>query len=149
MAATSSPGAGIPDRALTLADIARLAGVSPPTVSRVINGRSEVSAETREHVQRLLHEHGYRPRPRATKPSPLIELVFHELAGIYPIEIINGVERVARQHKLAVVVSESQGKTRPGRGWTDGVLDRCPTGVIPVFSDLSPDQRAQLAASGI
>jgi DNA-binding LacI/PurR family transcriptional regulator len=149
MAATSSPGAGIPDRALTLADIARLAGVSPPTVSKVVNGRSEVSAETREHVQRLLHEHGYRRRPRIAKSSPLLELVFHELVGIYPIEIVNGVQRVAGEHNLAVVVSESQGRTRPGRGWTDGVLARCPTGVIPVFSDLSVEQRGQLSNSGI
>jgi len=150
MAATSSASApGGPSRALTLADIARLAGVSPPTVSKVINGRAEVSRETREHVQRLLHEHGYRRRGRTTKPSALLELVFHELAGVYPIQIINGVEQVAGKHNLAVVVSESRGKTRPGRGWTDGVLSRGPTGVIPVFSDLSLDQRARLSAAGI
>lgn len=144
-------GAGAPDardRSLTIADIARLAGVSVPTVSKVVNGRSDVAAGTRELVQRVLHEQGYQRR-RVTKSSALLELVFHELAGVYPIEIINGVEQVARENGLAVVVSESQGNRTPGRGWIEGVLTRSPAGVIPVFSDLSADQRSQLRATGI
>jgi len=133
----------------TIAEIARLAGVSAPTVSKVVNGRAEVAAETRAHVQRVLHEHGYRRRKKASQPVPLLELVFHELAGIYPIEIISGVERVADQHELAVVVSESQGRQTPRGEWIERVLVRRPTGVIPVFSDLSIDQRARLSARGI
>ena len=134
---------------LTLAEIARLAGVSAPTVSKVVNGRSEVGAETRALVLQVLHEHGYERRTRAAKASALIELVFHQLAGIYPIEIINGVEGVADDHNLAVVVTESQGKQTPRRGWIAGALARRPAGVIPVFSDLTAEQRTQLTASGI
>jgi DNA-binding LacI/PurR family transcriptional regulator len=138
-----------PRQGLTIAEIARLAGVSAPTVSKVINGRSEVGAETRALVQQVLHENGYQHRKRATKGSALIELTFHELAGIYPVEIINGVGRVAEEHHLAVVVSESQGKQTPRRGWIEGVLARRPTGVIPVFSDLSAEQRTRLTAGQI
>jgi DNA-binding LacI/PurR family transcriptional regulator len=134
---------------LTIAEIARLAGVSPPTVSKVVNGRSEVGAETRALVQRVLHEHGYQPKQRAARASALIELVFHQLSGVYPIEIIKGVERVADEHNLAVVVSESQGKQTPRRGWIEGVLARRPNGVIPVFSDLSAEQRTQFVAARI
>jgi DNA-binding LacI/PurR family transcriptional regulator len=138
-----------PRQNLTIAEIARLAGVSAPTVSKVVNGRSEVGAETRALVQQVLHEHGYQHKKRATKGSALIELTFHQLAGIYPIEIIKGVELVADEHNLAVVVSESQGKQTPRRGWVEGVLARRPTGVIPVFSDLSAEQRTQLRAGRI
>ena len=134
---------------LTIAEIARLAGVSAPTVSKVVNGRTEVAAETRARVQRVLHEHGYRQRKKAAKPAPMLELVFHELAGVYPIEIINGVEEVADEHKLAVVVSESRGHQTPRREWIERVVLRRPTGVIPVFSDLSVDQQARLSARGI
>ena len=42
------------NRKVTIAAIARLAGVSVPTVSRVINGRSDVSPQTRERVEELL-----------------------------------------------------------------------------------------------
>lgn len=133
----------------TIAEIARLAGVSAPTVSKVVNGRGDIAAGTRAHVQKVLHEHGYRQKRSPARRSALIELVFHELAGIYPIEIINGVERVADEHHLAVVVSESQGKRTPRREWVEGVLSRRPMGVIPVFSDLSAEQRTQLCERDI
>jgi len=56
---------------------------------------------------------------------------------------------VANQHNLAVVVSESQGRQTPRRGWIEGVLARRPTGVIPVFSDLSGQQHTLLTAARI
>jgi DNA-binding LacI/PurR family transcriptional regulator len=138
-----------PRPSLTLAEIARLAGVSAPTVSKVVNGRSHVGAETRALVEQVLQEQGYQHKRRATKDSALIELVFHQLAGVYPIEIIKGVQRVADEHSLAVVVSESQGKQTPRHGWIESVLTRRPSGVIPVFSDLSADQRIKLTGAGL
>jgi DNA-binding LacI/PurR family transcriptional regulator len=139
-----------PQRSVTIADIARLAGVSVPTVSKVVNGRLEVAAETRAHVERVIHEHGYRRQKRlAIKPAASIELVFHELAGIYPVEIINGVEQVAAEYHLGVLVSESRGHKVPGREWIEDVLARSPIGVIAVFSELSAEQRAKLAAREI
>jgi LacI family xylobiose transport system transcriptional regulator len=142
-------GSETPRSQPTIAEIARLAGVSAPTVSKVVNGRPDIAAETRAHVLKVLHEHGYRQKRKSPRRSPLIELVFHELVGVYPIEIINGVERVAEEHRLAVVVSESQGKQTPRREWIEGVLSRRPMGVIPVFSDLSAEQRTLLAESDI
>jgi DNA-binding LacI/PurR family transcriptional regulator len=149
MATSNEDGGHPPQRNVTIADIARMAGVSVPTVSKVVNGRLEVAPGTRAHVEQVIHEHGYRKPKRAIKPASALELVFHELAGIYPVEIINGVERVTREHHLGVLVSESQGHQTPGREWTEDVLARSPIGVIAVFSDLSVRQRSQLSARGI
>src|SRR5919199_192737 len=44
---------------LTIRDVADLAGVSIATVSRVLNGRSDVSPETRDAVSRVIRENGY------------------------------------------------------------------------------------------
>ncbi len=46
---------------ITIKDIARLANVSPAAVSYVINDRPGVSDETREHIRRIMAEHGYTP----------------------------------------------------------------------------------------
>ncbi|MEV0238270.1 LacI family DNA-binding transcriptional regulator [Nonomuraea sp. NPDC050786] len=54
------PRRGRSERA-TLADVARLAGVSPATASKVLNGRSDVGASTREHVLGVMAELGYMP----------------------------------------------------------------------------------------
>ncbi|HKT03858.1 MAG TPA: LacI family DNA-binding transcriptional regulator [Rugosimonospora sp.] len=138
-----------PDRPRTIAQIAELAGVSVPTVSKVVNGRADVAPETRALVESVIREHGYQRQKKAPTPAPLLDLVFHELEGAYAMEIIRGVEQVAREHHLAVVLSELQGRHRPGRGWMEDVLGRRPTGVISVFSGLSPVQRDQLHSRGI
>ncbi|MGI5282278.1 LacI family DNA-binding transcriptional regulator [Nonomuraea polychroma] len=151
MTATEEPTAsdGAPAQPLTIAQLAELAGVSTATVSKVVNGRSEVAPETRAAIERLIREHGYRRQRRRVSSAPLIELVFHALEGDYPIEIIKGVERVAREHHLAVVVSELQHRHVPGRGWIEDVLGRRPTGVIAVFSSLTHEQRDQLTTRDI
>jgi DNA-binding LacI/PurR family transcriptional regulator len=61
-----------PRRPVTIATIAAEAGVSVPTVSRVLNGRSDVAPQTRARIEQLLRAHGYRkPRRRAWASPPL------------------------------------------------------------------------------
>jgi LacI family transcriptional regulator, xylobiose transport system transcriptional regulator len=133
---------------LTVAGIARLAGVSAPTVSKVLNGRSGVALSTRRRVEEVLRERGYR-RPEPVGPAAVLELVFHALESMWVLEIMRGVEQVARQHELAVVVTEMQGRLTPGRAWTEQVLARRPTGVVAVFSDLTTEQQVQLSSRAI
>ncbi|SEH03638.1 LacI family transcriptional regulator, xylobiose transport system transcriptional regulator [Nonomuraea solani] len=138
-----------PSVPLTLAQLAEKAGVSTATVSKVINGRSAVGPTTRALVERLIEEHGYRRQRRRIKPASLIEVVFHELAGDYPIEIVKGVQRVAWTHGLSVVVSELGGRHTPGPRWVGDLLVRRPAGVITVFSGPEEDQRIRLATQEI
>lgn len=133
---------------LTVAGIARLAGVSAPTVSRVLNGKAGVALDTRERVEAVIREHGYQRRD-AFEPAAVLELVFHALESPWALEIIRGVEQVAREHELAVVLTEMQGRLTPGRAWTEQVLTRHPTGVVAVFSELTVGQQDQLASRGI
>ncbi|HYH92427.1 MAG TPA: LacI family DNA-binding transcriptional regulator [Candidatus Saccharimonadales bacterium] len=136
-------------RATTMAFIAARAGVSVPTVSKVLNGRSDVSDSTRRRVEAAIAEHGYQRTGRSNAPAPLLEVIFHELESEWALEIVRGVERVAGAHDLAVVLTEMQGRRTPGRGWIEGVLARRPVGVIAVFSDLSSTIREQLRTRGI
>jgi LacI family xylobiose transport system transcriptional regulator len=136
-------------RGPTIALIALEAGVSAPTVSKVINGRADVAPATRRRVEAAIARHGYRRPARPARRSPLLELIFHELESEWALEIVRGVEHVAGRHQLAVVLTEMQGRRRPGQGWIEGVLARRPMGIIAVFSDLSETMREQLRARGI
>ncbi|MEU4742811.1 LacI family DNA-binding transcriptional regulator [Actinosynnema sp. NPDC023658] len=149
MTSTTRPtGAPAERGGATIARIAELAGVSTATVSKVVNGRSEVAPETRALVEGVIREHGYR-RQKKQNRAALVELVLHELEGAYAMEVIKGVERVAGEHELALVLTELHGRHTPGRTWIDGVLTRKPAGVITVFSAPTSAQREQLASRGI
>ncbi|MET9760891.1 LacI family DNA-binding transcriptional regulator [Streptomyces sp. NPDC006372] len=131
--------------AVTIAYIAESAGVSVPTVSKVLNGRSGVSDETRARIEELIHRYGYRKPPKSR--SNLVELVFRELESMWAVEIIRGVERAARRNRVAVLVSEFGLQGNPART-IDDTVGRRPQCVLSV-AQLSEEERDQLKAKGI
>lgn len=138
------------DARVTLSDVAAEAGVSLATISKVLNGRPDVSAATRARVEELLAWHGYQRRTgQTTAKAELLELVFHELDRIWSMELIDGVESVAKEHRLSVVLTVTGDRHSPGAEWLDGVLRRRPAGVILVFSDLPPALRERLRSRAI
>jgi len=133
----------------TLSRIAREASVSLATVSKVLNGRDGVAAETRAKVETLLREQGYK-RPISAGPlGGLVEIVFNEIDSSWSIELIKGVVRAARENNLSVILSKSGDRSRPGAEWLAGVLHRRPIGVILIFSDLTADDKQQLRARNV
>ncbi|WP_281858712.1 LacI family DNA-binding transcriptional regulator [Salana multivorans] len=90
-----------PARAPRMADVARLAGVSPQTVSRVINGHPNVSAEVRERVQQAVVALRYRRNPAArslaTRRTMSLGVVTYGLAQHGPSVALTGIADAARQ----------------------------------------------------
>lgn len=150
MAATEtdqSPANG--ERRVTLAEIAQAANLSLATVSKVLNGRTDVSPTTRSRVEELLHQHGYLRRSSGAGSAQMVEVVFHELESEWAIEIIRGVERICREAGMSVLLTESGDRHAPGPGWIDGVLRRRPLGVILVFSALTDASKQKLRSRGV
>lgn len=135
---------------LTVATIARLAGVSPPTVSRVLNGRSGVALDTRRRIEELLREHSYQ-RPPAVVPSSGVEVVFYHLHSHIAIELMRGVQDVVREHDLSVGFTDvlALATQERQRSWAEQMLARRPVGVIAAHPHFTPEQQAQLGAGGI
>ncbi|MGL4255137.1 MAG: LacI family DNA-binding transcriptional regulator [Microbacterium sp.] len=133
---------------VTLAEIAAEAGVSLATMSKVLNGRTDVAPATRARLEEHLNRHGYRRRTSAQR-SEVVELVFHELEPSWSMEVIEGVEDVAHAAGLSVVLTVSGDRHAPSADWIDGVLRRRPVGVVLVFSDIEERYREKLRSRGI
>jgi DNA-binding LacI/PurR family transcriptional regulator len=131
---------------VTIAYIAQSAGVSVPTVSKVLNGKSGVSAEKRALIEELISRHGYRKSPSAQRSS-MLELVFRELESMWAVEIIRGVEQAARKHGTGVLLSGLGAEASRGPAWDDSVMRR-PNCVVAI-AQLSAAEREELAAKGI
>lgn len=135
---------------VTIADIAREAGVSVPTVSKVLNGRTEVAAETRDRIERLIEKHRYARRARRPEGrAGLVDLVFPQLDSAWAVEIIRGVEEVAHDARMGTVVSAIHGSSATTRNWLDNLAARRSDGVIIAVSELKPTETERIKALGV
>ncbi|HJP80477.1 MAG TPA: LacI family DNA-binding transcriptional regulator [Pseudonocardiaceae bacterium] len=119
---------------VTLADVARHAGVSASTVSYVLSGKRSISPDTRRRVERAVTELGYHPnagaRALAARRSHIIALVVPLRTDVYvPImmEIAISVTVAARQHHYDVLlITNDEGpdgvRRVAGSGLADGVI---------------------------
>ena len=98
-------------RTATLADVARRAGVSIQTVSRVINGQAETSETTRARVLQAIADVDYRPNSVArglrNRQTFTVGVVVPQITNPFFPEIIQGIEEAAGQAGYAVILSSS------------------------------------------
>jgi len=87
---------------VTIRDVAAAAGVSPQTVSRVINNRPDVAEETRRRVWQIIEELGYRPsaiaRGLVSKRTYTLGLITADFSDYFFTQVIVGAEVEARKH---------------------------------------------------
>jgi LacI family transcriptional regulator len=100
----------------SLADVARLAGVSVASASRALNGgRQPVSAATRQRILWAAEQVGYSPSPLAqglvTGRSPLIGVIVGDVVDPFFAEVTRGVEDVAREARVMTIVCDSDRRT--------------------------------------
>ncbi|MCT9870947.1 LacI family DNA-binding transcriptional regulator [Paenarthrobacter aurescens] len=100
--------------ASTLSEVARLAGVSLATASRVLNGSSRKPAEDiAERVREAADKLGYVPNAQAQalakSSSGLIGLIVHDIADPYFSAIARGVQEAARQQNRMVLLASTSG----------------------------------------
>jgi LacI family transcriptional regulator len=88
-----------------LATVAASAGVSVATVSKVLNGRSDVSESTRARVQEVLKEHEYVGRRPEPVERPTVELFYQGFLNSYSVEVIQGVVEAGQAADVDIVVS--------------------------------------------
>lgn len=140
------------DKNPTLADVAAAAGLSTPTVSKVLRGATDVSFATRERVVRIAQEMGYakakgsRPVGRSPGNTPrLVDLVVSNIEGSWANSILTGVEEAAAVADCDVVLTIA----RAGRDWVSRLLRRPSTGAIVVLVDPTSTQLSALDTAGI
>ena len=108
MLGTVTASAGRVDREVTLADVARLAGVSPATASRALGGHPHVAAGTRERVRRIADELSYVVSPDASRlaggRTGRVAVVVPHLSRWYFGALLEGLEEVLRDAGLDVLL---------------------------------------------
>src|SRR5918999_819349 len=121
-------GAGMSERP-TMVDVARLAGVSLKTVSRVVNHEAGVRPETESRVRGAVEALGYRANDiarnlRRGRPSATIGLVIEDVRNPFYSAVARAVEQVARDHGYVVVIANSDEDAAGARQAAEHLLAR-------------------------
>lgn len=121
----------------SIKDVARLARVSVATVSRALNGHANVAEAVRRRVVQAARELRYTPhhaaRSLSSRRTHTIGVVLPDLHGEFFSELIRGIDQVAREHHLHLLLSSYHGDADEQaaalaamRGRVDGVLVMSP-----------------------
>ena len=139
-------------RSITIRDVAKTAGVSVSTVSRVLNGKVDVAKETKNHILEVIDDLGYSTnlaaRSMRSQKKNLIGLIMPDIAYPYAIEIMKGVNQAIAESEFDLLVytsgdvrkrghvtSEQKYITLLAKSISDGVIV-----VAPVASEYNIDK---------
>jgi len=136
-------------RRSTLADVAKAAGTSIPTVSKALRDATDVAPETRDRILRAAERVEYLPRAYgSTSRAPerrVIDVVMRDLSGTWPAAILKGVTSAAESVDIDVVVRELS----QDRDWIGHFITRSSYGVILASANTTPAERSRFATAGI
>jgi LacI family transcriptional regulator len=106
-------------RTVTIQDVAKTAGVSVSTVSRVLNRRVDVASETQGRIQSVIDELGYTTnlaaRSMRSRKKNLVGLIMPDIAYPFAIEVMKGVNRAIAESEFDLLVYTTGDVRKSGR----------------------------------
>ena len=121
---------------VTIRDVAKLAGVSISTVSRVINNSKPVSPESRQKVLDAVEELNYKPneiaRSLVTRKSNVIGVVVEDIGLSFVSQVVRGIEEVARMYNYNILVSSTYGDPEVEDEYMRLLLNKQVDGIVVV-----------------
>jgi DNA-binding LacI/PurR family transcriptional regulator len=138
-----------PAARITITMVAEHAGVSVPTVSKVLNGREDVGLETRRRVEDALTATGYRRRGRhGPERTGLVNFVISTVDTPWARELLAGAEREAYRLGAGLVLSVTHdAQDRPG-DWLRTLASRPTDGVVLVVSHVRQLEAGRMWPAG-
>lgn len=137
---------------VTIKDVARASGVSFSTVSRVVNGGTGFSEQTRARVEAAVVELGYRPnslarnlvRQERSSVGVLVPAVSESFAAL----VLDGVEDAAEAEGLLVVIGRTGGRPERAADYLATLRGHQAVGVVLVSTIITPELRDAFGGAG-
>jgi LacI family transcriptional regulator len=139
---------------VTIKDVAEQAGVSPMSVSRVINGSERVSPETQRRVQQAITDLGYVPsrlaRALSARKTGTLAVIVPDVANPFFTMIVRAAEEVARRSTYRVILCDTRADLGVERDVVEELIAHRVEGIaIAPVSDRSKPHLSRLARFGV
>lgn len=127
----------------TIKDVAKLAGVSISTVSRVMNDSKPVSPEARKKVLDAINKLDFKPnelaRSLVMKKSNLIGVIVEDIGIEYMAQLIRGVEEIGHLYKYDIILSSTYGDDNALENAIDFLSTKQVEGIVVISEDISAE----------
>ena len=134
--------------AITIKDIAKLAGVSHATVSRALRGNREISAETTRRIKKIAEEMGYVPNNAArglkTNRTNALGVIVRRIDDPFFARVLDGIEDAAQKGEYSLVLAASGHDDEKDAKVLASFAERRVDGVILCFKRFEGVNRTQL-----
>lgn len=128
--------------AITIKDIAKKAGVSISTVSRVLNDSRPVSDEIKRNVLKIINEYNYKPNPTARnlvlKKSNLIGVMVSDISSSFIGEMLNAIEDIAKTYEYDVILCNSYDNEEQEQHYFNLMQSKQVEGILILTSNIKP-----------
>lgn len=125
---------GVKNLTVTIEDVAREAGVSITTVSRVVNDNYPVKIETRQRVEEAIKKLNYRPNPIAVslvrKTTNTIGVIVPGISNMYFSDVVSGIEKYLKEYDYDVFLVSEVKDAKSEKKYVNKFIDRFVDGLI-------------------
>lgn len=136
---------------ITIYDVAREAGVSMATVSRVVNGNPNVKPTTRKKVLDVIDRLDYRPnavaRGLASKKTTTVGVIIPDVTNLYFSSLARGIDDIATMYKYNIILANSDENEQKELQVLNTLLAKQVDGVIFMGNKITEELRAEFSRS--
>lgn len=137
----------------TIKDVAKLAGVSISTVSRVMNNSKPVSPEARRKVVDAINKLDFKPnelaRSLVMRKSNLVGVIVKDIGIEYMAQLIRGIEEIGRVYKYDILLTSSYGDDKQVENSIDFLATKQVEGLVIITEDVSTEILVKLRETRI
>ncbi|MHA8262786.1 catabolite control protein A [Lactobacillaceae bacterium Melli_B3] len=130
---------------VTIYDVAREAHVSMATVSRVVNGNSNVRKNTRDKVLSVIASLNYHPnavaRGLASKKTTTVGVIIPDVSNVYFSELARGIDDIAAMYNYNIILANSDGNVDKEAKVFNTLMTKQVDGIVFMGKDVTPSLR--------
>ena len=138
---------------VTIYDVAREAGVSMATVSRVVNNNPNVKPTTRKKVLEAIERLGYRPnavaRGLASKKTTTVGVVIPDISGAFFAEVARGIEDIANMYNYNIILSNSDTQKEKELRLINTLLEKQVDGLLFMGGEVTDDHKEAFKTAAV
>lgn len=138
---------------VTIYDVAREAGVSMATVSRVVNGNPNVKPSTRKKVLETIERLGYRPnavaRGLASKKTTTVGAIIPDISSMFFADLARGIEDIATMYKYNIILANSDRNKEKELQLINTMLEKQVDGILFMGGHISEEHIQQFTSSSV